>query len=60
MVRLASGVVDIPRVISTARAVGVSHFIIEDESPGSAAQIPVSVQAVLPLIFDGAQKARQQ
>jgi sugar phosphate isomerase/epimerase len=60
MVRLVSGVVDIPRVISTARAVGVSHFIIEDESPGSAEQIPESVQAVLPLIFDGTQKARQQ
>lgn len=60
MVRLVSGVVDIPRVISTARAVGVSHFIIEDESPGSAAQIPESVKAVLPLIFDGTQKTRQQ
>ena len=56
MVRLASGAVDIPRVIATARAVGVTHFIIEDESPGSAAQIPASLKAILPLIAGEAGK----
>ena len=48
MVRLAAGRVDIPAVISAAKAKGVSHFIIEDESPNAGAQLPESLQAVKP------------
>jgi sugar phosphate isomerase/epimerase len=50
MVRLATGQVDIPAVIATAKAKGVTHFIIEDESPRVAAQLPESLKAVEPLI----------
>jgi sugar phosphate isomerase/epimerase len=46
MVRLAAGRVDIPAVLAAARAKGVTHFIIEDESPSAAAQLPDSLQAV--------------
>jgi sugar phosphate isomerase/epimerase len=48
MVRLASGRVDIPAVIAAAKARGVSHFIIEDESPNAGAQLAESLQAVKP------------
>jgi sugar phosphate isomerase/epimerase len=48
MVRLAAGRVDIPAVIAAAKAKGVSHFIIEDESPNASAQLPESLQAVKP------------
>jgi sugar phosphate isomerase/epimerase len=50
MVRLATGQVNIPAVIATAKAKGVTHFIIEDESPRMAAQLPESLKAVAPLI----------
>ena len=46
MVRLSAGRVDIPAVIAAAKAKGVSHFIIEDESPNAVAQLPESLQAV--------------
>jgi sugar phosphate isomerase/epimerase len=46
MVRLAAGRVDIPAVIAAAKAKGVSHFIIEDESPNAGTQLPESLQAV--------------
>jgi sugar phosphate isomerase/epimerase len=46
MVRLAAGRVDIPAVIAAAKAKGVSHFIIEDESPSAATQLPDSIKAV--------------
>lgn len=46
MVRLAAGRVDIPAVIAAAKKAGVSHFIIEDESPNAAAQLPQSVEAL--------------
>lgn len=46
MVRLAAGRVDIPAVLAAARSKGVTHFIIEDESPSAAAQLPDSLQAV--------------
>ncbi len=52
MVRLASGCVDIPAVITAAKAKGVTHFIIEDESPNAAAQLPESLQAVKPLLAE--------
>jgi sugar phosphate isomerase/epimerase len=48
MVRLAAGRVDIPAVISAAKAKGVAHFIIEDESPNAGSQLPESLQAVKP------------
>ena len=46
MVRLAAGRVDIPAVLAAAKAKGVSHFIIEDESPNAMSQLPESLQAV--------------
>jgi sugar phosphate isomerase/epimerase len=46
MVRLAAGRVDIPGVIAAAKAKGVKHFIIEDESPEAAGQLPESLKAV--------------
>ena len=50
MVRLAAGRVDIPAVIAAAKAKGVSHFIIEDESPSAATQLPDSLKAVKPQV----------
>lgn len=50
MVRLATGQGNIPAVIATAKAKSVTHFIIEDESPRVAAQLPESLKAVAPLI----------
>ncbi len=50
MVRLGAGRVDIPAVIAAAKAKGVAHFIIEDESPNARAQLPESLLAVSPLI----------
>jgi hypothetical protein len=46
MVRLSAGRADIPAVIAAAKAKGVSHFIIEDESPNAGSQLPESLQAV--------------
>ncbi len=48
MVRLAAGRVDIPAAIASAKAKGVAHFIIEDESPNASVQLPESLQAVKP------------
>jgi len=53
MVRLAAGRVDIPAVIVAAKAKGVSHFIIEDESPNAGTQLPGSLQAVQKLLQTG-------
>jgi len=50
MVRLAAGRVDIPAVIAAAKAKGVTHFIIEDESPSAGSQLPESLQAVKPQV----------
>ena len=46
MVRLWAGRVDISAVIAAAKAKGVSHFMIEDESPNAGSQPPESLQAV--------------
>jgi sugar phosphate isomerase/epimerase len=46
MVRLLAGRVDIPAVISAAKAKGITHFIIEDESPNAGSQLPESFRAV--------------
>jgi len=48
MVRLAAGRVDTPAVIAAAKAKGVTHFIIEDESPDAGVQLPESLKAVKP------------
>ena len=53
IVRLGTGRLDIPALIAAAQARGVSHFIIEDESPSAAGQIPDSIQAVQKLIQTG-------
>ncbi|NBV87369.1 MAG: sugar phosphate isomerase/epimerase, partial [Verrucomicrobia bacterium] len=45
MVRLTAGRVDIPAAIATAKAKGVTHFIIEDESPSALEQLPESLKA---------------
>jgi len=50
MVRLAAGRVDIPAVIAAAKAKGVTHFIIEDESPNAGTQLPESLKSVKPQI----------
>lgn len=50
MVRLAAGRVDIPAVITVAKTAGVSHFIIEDESPRAADQLPQSMDTIQKLI----------
>lgn len=50
MVRLGAGRVDIQAVIAAAKAKGVAHFIIEDESPDARTQLPESLLAIRPLI----------
>jgi sugar phosphate isomerase/epimerase len=42
-VTLGSGQTDWPAVIAAAKKVGVQHYFIEDESPTSMEQIPLSV-----------------
>ena len=44
---------DIPALITAAQAKGVSHFIIEDESPSAALQLPESIKAVQKLLQTG-------
>lgn len=43
-VTLGTGQTDWPAVIAAAKKVGVQHYFIEDESPTSMEQIPLSVQ----------------
>jgi sugar phosphate isomerase/epimerase len=43
-VPLGTGQTDWPAVIAAAKKVGVQHYFIEDESPTSMEQIPLSVQ----------------
>jgi sugar phosphate isomerase/epimerase len=43
-VTLGTGQIDWPAVIAAAKKVGVQHYFIEDESPTSMEQIPMSVQ----------------
>ena len=42
-VALGTGQLDIPGILKAAKAVGIQHYFIEDESPNHAAQIPVTV-----------------
>ncbi len=46
MVQLTTGQVDIPRVIAAAKKHGISHLVIEDESPRAALQIPKSNKSI--------------
>lgn len=57
MVRLAAGRVNIPAVITIAKARGITHFIIEDESPAAAAQLPDSLTTVKPQV-EGTQSSQ--
>lgn len=43
-VALGTGQVDWPAVLSAAKKAGVKYYFIEDESPDSRAQIPVTLQ----------------
>jgi sugar phosphate isomerase/epimerase len=45
-VALGTGQLDIPGILKAAKAVGVEHYFIEDESQDHAAQIPVTVAYV--------------
>lgn len=42
-VALGTGQINIPEVIKAAKAVGIKHYFIEDESPNHAEQIPVTI-----------------
>jgi len=42
-VALGTGQLDIPGILKAAKAVGVQHYFIEDESPDHASQIPVTI-----------------
>jgi len=40
---LGTGQLDIPGILKAAKAVGVQHYFIEDESPDHASQIPLTI-----------------
>ncbi|MGN6639138.1 MAG: sugar phosphate isomerase/epimerase family protein [Mucilaginibacter sp.] len=42
-VALGTGQINVPEVLKAAKAVGIRHYFIEDESPNHAAQIPVTI-----------------
>lgn len=42
-VAVGTGQIDYPAVLKAAKAVGVLHYFIEDESPSHATQIPVTI-----------------
>lgn len=42
-VAVGTGQLNYPGIIKAARAVGIQHYFIEDESPDHAAQIPVTI-----------------
>jgi sugar phosphate isomerase/epimerase len=42
-VALGTGQINIPEVLKAAKAVGIKHYFIEDESPNHAEQIPVTI-----------------
>jgi sugar phosphate isomerase/epimerase len=43
-VALGTGQINIPEVLKAAKAAGIKHYFIEDESPDHAAQIPVTIK----------------
>jgi sugar phosphate isomerase/epimerase len=42
-VALGTGQLDIPGILKAAKAIGIQHYFIEDESPNHASQIPVTI-----------------
>lgn len=42
-VAVGTGQLNIPEILKAAKAVGIKHYYIEDESPNHAAQIPVTI-----------------
>jgi len=42
-VALGTGQLNIPEILKAAKAVGIKHYFIEDESPNHAEQIPVTI-----------------
>jgi len=42
-VALGTGQLDIPGILRAAKAAGIEHYFIEDESPNHASQIPVTI-----------------
>ena len=42
-VALGTGQLDIPGILRAAKAAGIQHYFIEDESPNHASQIPVTI-----------------
>ncbi|MFB9845236.1 sugar phosphate isomerase/epimerase family protein [Mucilaginibacter ginsenosidivorans] len=42
-VALGTGQINVPEVLKAAKAIGIKHYFIEDESPNHAAQIPVTI-----------------
>jgi sugar phosphate isomerase/epimerase len=42
-VALGTGQLNIPEILKAAKAVGIQHYFIEDESPNHATQIPVTI-----------------
>jgi sugar phosphate isomerase/epimerase len=45
-VALGTGQLNIPEILKAAKAVGIQHYFIEDESPNHASQIPVTIAYV--------------
>src|SRR3569833_316489 len=45
-VALGTGLLNIPEILKAAKAVGIKHYFIEDESGNHAAQIPVTIAYV--------------
>lgn len=42
-VALGTGQLNVPEILKAAKAVGIAHYYIEDESPSHAKQIPVTI-----------------
>ena len=42
-VALGTGQLNVPEILKAAKAVGIEHYYIEDESPSHAKQIPVTI-----------------
>ena len=42
-VALGTGQINVPEVLKAAKAIGIKHYFIEDESPSHATQIPLTI-----------------
>lgn len=49
-VALGTGQLDLPTIVSVAKATGVKYFYIEDESPNVKTQVPVSIKYLTTLL----------